>query len=159
MTQRSASRTSRIWLPVRVRMPMKIETCCAINRVAKVTPKIRPRYLLRSPVSMRSAIQFMAPPASVHLSASLIPPRSERAEGTLFRRPRGLPCFRSAFRWPPLGLLQTQRGQTELGNMLRQERGIIPAVLLFADQHRDDGLGQPVKAAVANNTEANHPGP
>src|SRR5262249_31804785 len=59
MTQMSASRTSRIWLPVRVRMPMKIDTCCDIKRVAKLTPKIRPRYLLRSPVSIRSAIQFM----------------------------------------------------------------------------------------------------
>src|SRR5207253_10472293 len=129
----------------------------AINSVAKVTPKIRPRYLLRSPVSMRSAIQFMAPPASVNLSAFLIPPRSERAEGTLFRRARALACFRSAFRRRPWGLLQTQRGQTELGNMLRQERGIIPAVLLFADQHGDDGLGQPVKEALANNAEANQP--
>src|SRR2546430_413849 len=60
MTQMSASRTSRIWLPVRVRMPMKIDTCWVISSVAKVTPKTRPKYLLRSPVSMRSAIQLMA---------------------------------------------------------------------------------------------------
>src|SRR5262245_13089706 len=40
-------------------MPMKIDTCWVISKVAKVTPKISPRYLLRSPVSIRSAIQFM----------------------------------------------------------------------------------------------------
>ena len=40
---------------------MKIETCCVINSVANVTPKISPRNLLRSPVSIRNAIQFILP--------------------------------------------------------------------------------------------------
>src|SRR5262249_13419614 len=59
MTQTSASRTSRIWLPVRVRMPMKIDTCCVMSSVANVTPKMSPKYLLRSPVSIRRASQFI----------------------------------------------------------------------------------------------------
>src|SRR5262249_11970458 len=45
-------------------MPMKIDTCCVIKSVAKVTPKMSPRYLLRSPVSIRSAIQVMVVPSS-----------------------------------------------------------------------------------------------
>src|SRR5262245_10333733 len=62
MTQMSASRTSRIGFPVRVRMPMKIDTCCVIRSVANVTPKMSPRNLLRSPVSILSAIQLIRCP-------------------------------------------------------------------------------------------------
>src|SRR5215475_11402469 len=79
MTQTSESRTSRIWFPVRVRMPMKIDTCWVMSSVAKVTPKTRPRYLLRSPVSMRSAIQVMAVSSSA---------KSARDDERLARDPR-----------------------------------------------------------------------
>src|SRR5262249_44490131 len=41
-------------------IPRKMETCCVIKSVAKVTPKINPRYLPRSPVSIFSAIQYIA---------------------------------------------------------------------------------------------------
>src|SRR5439155_1980997 len=68
MTQMSASRTSRIWLAVRRMMPAKMDTCWDMSRVAKPTPKISPRYLLRSPVSMRSATQFIAAPPRPDLS-------------------------------------------------------------------------------------------
>src|SRR5262249_42307845 len=64
MTQMSASRTSRIGFPVRFRMPMKIDTCCVIRSVANVTPKMSPRNLLRSPVSILSAIQLIRCPLS-----------------------------------------------------------------------------------------------
>src|SRR6266403_715209 len=38
----------------------KSEDCWAIKKVLKAIAKIRPRYLARSPVSIRSATQFMA---------------------------------------------------------------------------------------------------
>src|SRR5262245_25730905 len=41
---------------------MKIDTCCDISSVANVTPKTSPKYLLRSPVNIRSAIQFIDAP-------------------------------------------------------------------------------------------------
>src|SRR6516164_8830896 len=59
MPQMSASWTSLIWLAVRSMIPRKMETCCVIKSVAKVTPKISPRYLERSPVSIFSAIPYM----------------------------------------------------------------------------------------------------
>ena len=43
-------------------IPAKMEICWVISTVAKLTPKIRPRYLLRSPVSILRAIQFMVRP-------------------------------------------------------------------------------------------------
>src|SRR5437899_931731 len=39
---------------------MKIDACCAMSSAAKATPAMMPRYLARSPVSIFSAIQFMA---------------------------------------------------------------------------------------------------
>src|SRR5262245_31948926 len=41
---------------------MKIDTCCDISSVANVTPKTSPKYLLRSPVNILSAIQFISAP-------------------------------------------------------------------------------------------------
>src|SRR5260370_11800332 len=38
----------------------KSEDCWAIKKVLKAIAKMRPRYLARSPVSIRSATQFMA---------------------------------------------------------------------------------------------------
>jgi hypothetical protein len=79
MTQMSASLTSTIWLPVRAMMPAKIDICCDISSVAKVTPKMMPRYLLRSPVSIFSATQFMTatPPQPPH-PRPLAPEAGER---------------------------------------------------------------------------------
>src|SRR5262249_52430098 len=78
MTQISASRTSRIGFPVRVRMPMKIDTCCVIRSVANVTPKMSPRNLLRSPVSIRSAIQLIPALLSLPRKTCLPPVRKAR---------------------------------------------------------------------------------
>src|SRR5262249_49113217 len=44
--------------------------CWAINSVAKVTPKISPRYLPRSPVSIFSAIQYTSAPPFGRRAAS-----------------------------------------------------------------------------------------
>ena len=57
-----ASRTSTIWLAERPTMPTKTETCCDIKNVAKVTPKMSPKNLTRSPINMRMATQFMNRP-------------------------------------------------------------------------------------------------
>ena len=51
---------SRIWLVVCSIRPQKIDACCAINSAAKATPRMMPRYLPRLPVSILSAIQFIA---------------------------------------------------------------------------------------------------
>src|SRR5262245_43496240 len=80
MTQMSASRTSRMGFPVRVRMPMKIDTCCVIRSVANVTPKMSPRNLLRSPVSIRSAIQLM-PALPALPRRTCLPPVRKAREG------------------------------------------------------------------------------
>src|SRR5262249_44648503 len=42
--------------------PAKIDTCCAMRKELKAIAKTRPRYLARSPVSMRTATKFIAPP-------------------------------------------------------------------------------------------------
>jgi hypothetical protein len=63
MTQISASRTSWIWLVVRFMSPAKIEAWCAISIDAKLMVKTSPRYLDRSPVSMRIATKFIEPPS------------------------------------------------------------------------------------------------
>src|SRR5262245_64332765 len=60
---------------------MNIDTCCVMSRVANVTPKISPRYLLRSPVSIRSAIQFMELSPFVRIT--------RRGNGTMRISPRG----------------------------------------------------------------------
>ena len=60
ITQTSASVTSRIWLAVRFRMLVKIEVWFSSRNVQKAIAKTRPKYLARSPVSMRSAMKFMA---------------------------------------------------------------------------------------------------
>ena len=39
-----------------------MDACCAINSAAKVTPETMPRNFARSPMSIFSAIQFMACP-------------------------------------------------------------------------------------------------
>src|SRR5882672_3237023 len=66
-------------------MPMKIDTCCVMSSVANVTPKISPRYLLRSPVSIRSAIQVMSsPPQGLPSNHPLPPPRATSRD----QRPR-----------------------------------------------------------------------
>src|SRR5262245_35584264 len=56
---------------------MKIDTCCDISSVANVPPKTSPKYLLRSPVSIRSAIQFIDAPhlsePALHLTSSASP--------------------------------------------------------------------------------------
>jgi hypothetical protein len=52
---------SRIWLVVRSMMPQKMAACSAISTQAKVMPIMIAQYLLRSPVSILSAIQYMSP--------------------------------------------------------------------------------------------------
>ena len=59
MTQTSASVTSRIWLAVRFRMLAKIEVWFSSRNVQNAMAKTRPKYLARSPVSIRSATKFM----------------------------------------------------------------------------------------------------
>src|SRR5262249_12186595 len=93
MTQMSASRTSRIWFPVRVRMPMKIDTCCVIKSVANVTPKTSPRYLLRSPVSIRNAIQVMAAPSSEFAKNGDCLRPSDKYQGSFAGWPAPVPIF------------------------------------------------------------------
>ena len=61
MTQMSTSAMSWIVEVVRSSRPQPIDACWAISRAAKVTPAMMPRYLARSPVSIFSAIQVMAP--------------------------------------------------------------------------------------------------
>ena len=51
-----------IWLAVRLMIPAKIEICCDINTVANAIPNTMPRYLVRSPISIFSATQFMTSP-------------------------------------------------------------------------------------------------
>jgi hypothetical protein len=60
MTQTSASVTSSIWLAVRRRMLAKIEVWFSSRNVQKAIANTRPKYLARSPVSMRSATKFMS---------------------------------------------------------------------------------------------------
>src|SRR5215831_14822710 len=60
MTQMSASVTSTIWDRVRFMRPPKIDTCWVIRNALKEIAKTSPRYLARSPVSMRMATQFIA---------------------------------------------------------------------------------------------------
>src|SRR5262245_2049010 len=60
ITQKSGSRTSSTWLAVRLIMPTKMEVCCAMSSTPKATPKIVPRYLARSPVSIFQATHLMA---------------------------------------------------------------------------------------------------
>src|SRR5262245_38241108 len=62
ITQTSASVTSRIWLAVRFRMLAKIEVWFSSRNVQKAIAKTKPKYLARSPVSMRRATKFMAVP-------------------------------------------------------------------------------------------------
>src|SRR5499426_3605339 len=59
ITQSSASVTSAIWLPVRLRIPAKMDVWFSNRNVQKAMVKIRPRYLARSPVSILSATKFM----------------------------------------------------------------------------------------------------
>src|SRR6266550_439363 len=60
ITHTSASVTSRIWLPVRLRMLAKIDVWFSSRKVQKAIAKISPRYLARSPVNIFHAIKFMA---------------------------------------------------------------------------------------------------
>src|SRR5262249_19003318 len=124
ITQISASRTSAIWLVVRAMMPAKIDTCCAISTVAKATPKMMPKDLLRSPVSILSAIQFMA--------------RLLVLRGVL----RGRECR-----------LLAQRAQRDRGDMFRDHPRIQLLEHLLADQQRSDGAVAPVKVALADDAE------
>ena len=48
-------------------MPMKTETCCDIRNVAKLMPKMSPKYLVRSPVSILIASQFIVRPPNSFL--------------------------------------------------------------------------------------------
>jgi hypothetical protein len=59
MTQMPASVTSRIWLPVRLRIPAKIEVWFSSRKVENAMAKISARYLARSPVNILSAMKFM----------------------------------------------------------------------------------------------------
>src|SRR5215831_12912575 len=59
ITQMSASVTSAIWLPVRLRIPAKIEVWFSSRNVQKAMVKMRPRYLARSPVNILSAMKFI----------------------------------------------------------------------------------------------------
>src|SRR6266542_888813 len=59
ITQISASVRSAIWLPVRLRMPAKMDVWFCSRNVQKAMVKIRPRYLARSPVSILRATKFM----------------------------------------------------------------------------------------------------
>src|SRR5207249_11226666 len=59
MTQTSASVTSRIWLAVRRRMFAKMEVWFSRRKVQKAMANTRPKYLARSPVSIRRATKFM----------------------------------------------------------------------------------------------------
>src|SRR5215510_3669421 len=59
ITQISASVTSAIWLPVRLRIPAKMDVWFSNRNVQKAMVKISPRYLARSPVSILSATKFM----------------------------------------------------------------------------------------------------
>src|SRR5262249_2486644 len=59
ITQTSASVTSRTWLAVRRRMPAKIEVWFSSRKVQNAIATTRPKYLARSPVSIRSATKFM----------------------------------------------------------------------------------------------------
>src|SRR5260370_15294975 len=59
ITQTSASVTSRIWLDVRRMMLAKIEVWFSRRKVQKAMANTRPKYLARSPVSIRSATKFM----------------------------------------------------------------------------------------------------
>ena len=60
MTQMSAPWMSRIWPVVCSIRPQKIDACCAIKSDANAMPRMMPRYLPRLPVSILSAIQFIA---------------------------------------------------------------------------------------------------
>src|SRR5260370_4066695 len=59
ITQTSASVTSRIWLDVRRMMLAKIEVWFSRRKVQKAMANTRPKYLARSPVSIRRATKFM----------------------------------------------------------------------------------------------------
>src|SRR5258707_5993603 len=59
ITQTSASVTSRIWLAVRRMMLAKIEVWFSRRKVQKAMANTRPKYLARSPVSIRRATKFM----------------------------------------------------------------------------------------------------
>src|SRR5262245_23411450 len=59
ITQMSASVTSAIWLPVRLRIPAKMELWFSSRKVQKAIVKTSPRYLARSPVSILSATKFI----------------------------------------------------------------------------------------------------
>ena len=60
MTQMSAPSMSRIWLVVlRIRPQKDRRSAGRSSSDAKATPKMMPRYLVRSPVSIFRAIQFM----------------------------------------------------------------------------------------------------
>src|SRR6266566_3838553 len=59
MIQISASVTSRIWLAGRLRMLAKIEVWFSSRNVQNAIAKTRPKYLARSPVSMRKATKFI----------------------------------------------------------------------------------------------------
>src|SRR5438132_747381 len=64
--------------PQRLARPQVVKACLVDNRgvrEAKAMPKMRARYLVRSPVSMRNASQFMGvPPES-------LPPTGRAARG------------------------------------------------------------------------------
>src|SRR5262245_41754118 len=55
ITQTSASTTSSTWLPVRFRIPAKIEVWFCSRKVQKEIAKTRARYFARSPVSICNA--------------------------------------------------------------------------------------------------------
>src|SRR5262249_5749053 len=62
ITQISASVISAIWLPVRLRIPAKMDVWFSRRNVQKAMVKTRPRYLARSPVSILSATKFIRRP-------------------------------------------------------------------------------------------------
>src|SRR5713101_2632299 len=65
ITHTSASVTSRIWLPVRLRMLAKIDVWFSSRKVQKAMAKINPRYLARSPVNILRATKFTVEPPSL----------------------------------------------------------------------------------------------
>src|SRR5262245_48599741 len=78
-------------------IPKKIEVCCAINSEANATPKMIPKYLFRSPVSIFKAVQFMitklrmlaaGPGAGLYLSWRKIQAGVDRLREGFWRIPR-----------------------------------------------------------------------
>src|SRR3954454_7340832 len=100
MTQIMASSTSRIWPAVIRSTPQKMEHCWVTSSDEKVRPKSITRYLVRLPVSIRQAIQYIVPPGPEREGASrtTLAAAAEDARGPPSGRipGHGLPLYNGA---------------------------------------------------------------